>query len=132
MKVPLALLADYANKSSEGKLNIMGAFSIIWTQSFPVIHPAMSLVFRIEAGNVEAERDHEVEIRLVDEEGKPLFSLKATFVFKQGAPGEAQQMDQIVWINNAVFPREGRYAFHILIDNREDAAVSLRVVKRPS
>jgi len=49
MEVVLAVLADYANVSQEGKLNIMGIFDIISSEKFPTFHPEMKLVVQFEA-----------------------------------------------------------------------------------
>jgi hypothetical protein len=49
MQVPLALLADHANVSAEGKLNLMGAFDVINARRFPAVHAQMHLVFRIRS-----------------------------------------------------------------------------------
>jgi hypothetical protein len=41
MNVTLAVLADYADFSVEGKLNIMGIFNVSYAQSLPMQHPPM-------------------------------------------------------------------------------------------
>ena len=53
MKVNLALLADGANVSREGKLNILGIFDTIHAGKFPVVHAQMRLVVRLEASSAE-------------------------------------------------------------------------------
>ena len=49
MELTLALLADYANISREGKLNIMGIFEQIFALSFPAVHAQLQLVLRLES-----------------------------------------------------------------------------------
>ena len=49
MRVPLAVLADYANVTTDGKLNIMGIFNRIFASALPVVHPQMRLVMRFQA-----------------------------------------------------------------------------------
>src|SRR6185436_5289009 len=46
--VKLALLADGANATAEGKLNILGIFNALHAASFPCAHPHMCLVLRFE------------------------------------------------------------------------------------
>ena len=49
MNVRLAVLADYANVTGDGKLNILGIFDRINLLQIPAVHPQMHLVLRIEA-----------------------------------------------------------------------------------
>ena len=49
MDVTLALLADAANVSQDGKLNILGIFNGLGAAAFPATHPSMHLVLRFEA-----------------------------------------------------------------------------------
>ncbi len=58
MEVPLAVLADSANVSREGKLNIMDIFSQLSGQSLPVRCPHIALVFALEAHAAERGREH--------------------------------------------------------------------------
>lgn len=57
MNVSLALVADYANISREGKLNILGIFDRIAAQSVPAVHSQMQLIMRLEADRAESERE---------------------------------------------------------------------------
>ena len=49
MLVKLAVLADYANVTSDGKLNILGIFDRMNVLNLPAVHPQMNLVLRLEA-----------------------------------------------------------------------------------
>lgn len=79
MKVTLAVLADYANITREGKLNILGMFDVIHAQNFPMTHPQMQLVMRFEADIAEAGKTKKLEIKLMDADGKTLFVLNGSF-----------------------------------------------------
>jgi hypothetical protein len=50
MEVTVAVLADYANVSQDGKLNIMGIFQEINATSLPFVLPQMYLVMSFSAG----------------------------------------------------------------------------------
>ena len=54
MQVKLAVVADYANVSSEGKLNILGIFDRINVSDLPAAHPQMHLILRLEAHSTDA------------------------------------------------------------------------------
>ena len=49
MEVKVALLADGANVSREGKLNLLGIFDTLFARSFPTTHPR-ELVAVVEGG----------------------------------------------------------------------------------
>ena len=68
MEVDLAVIADAANVSQEGKLNILGVFDTIWAREFPFRHATMVLVVRVRADFTEGG-GHPLEVRLVDADG---------------------------------------------------------------
>lgn len=127
MKVSLALLADAANVSREGKLNILGVFDTIHAKSFPVAHAQMRLVIRLEASPSELGAKHDIEIKLMDGDGAAVLGIKGQ-VTPRGKPGaQSLKMDQVVSLNNVTFKKAGRYEFAILVDNDQKAAVPLVV-----
>jgi hypothetical protein len=129
MRVTLAVLADYANITREGKLNILGIFDVIHVQNFPVTHPQMQLVMRFEADLSEAGKTKRLEIQLMDEDGKRLFVLGGEFTLGPGQPGEVIGSNQILTINMMKFEAPGNYEFKILINDELKAEVPLKVIK---
>jgi len=132
MRVPFAVLADGANISREGKLNILGIFDTIFARKFPVTHAEMKLVFRIEAAASEAGMNHRVEIKLIDEEGKALLAMKANVVPRPSPSGKTLKMDQVLSLRNVTFKKPGQYFFSVTIDDEQKAAVRLRVAELPA
>ena len=129
MDVSLALLADGANVSSDGKLNILGIFNALGASAFPVVHPQMALVLRFEATRAEAGKSRQVELQLSDPDGKKLFQISAQLVIPTGAPGGPIRLNHILMLNNIQFPRAGDYVFNILVGDDQKAAVELRIVE---
>ena len=128
MKVPLALLADAANVS-EGKLNILGSFSVINARKFPTRHPEMKLVIRVEASPAEVGMEKKIEVAMLDEDGKRLMGVSADFTVPEPQnPGETVQIQTILGLRDTVFPKAGRYAIHVLINGNEEATVPLTLV----
>jgi hypothetical protein len=127
MKVSLALLADAANVSREGKLNILGVFDRIHAKSFPVVHAQMKLVIRLEASPAEIGSKHNVEIKLLSENGEAVLGIKGQVELRGAPPGHPLRMDQVVSMNNVRFKTPGHYEFAILIDNDQKATVPLVV-----
>ncbi len=131
MKIPFAVLADGANVSREGKLNILGIFDTLHARKFPVTHPEMKLVLRIEASPAESASKHAIEIKLLDEAGGAVLGMKAEVVPRGVPEGKPFRMDQVVSLHNVVFKAPGRYEFAVLIDNDQKATVPIRVNEAP-
>ena len=132
MDITFAQLADCANVSREGKLNLLGLFDTIYSPKFPTVHPQMQLVIRFELHRVELGRSHKVEIHLVDEDGKKLFGIDGSITMQNPNPkAPVLHSDQIITINNLVIPRPGRYEFLILIDGNhvKGKEISLHVME---
>ena len=129
MKVTFAVLADAANITREGKLNLLGIFDSIQVQQFPVTHPQMQLVMRFEADISEAGKKKKVEVQLMDEDGKKLFVLGGEFAFGPGRPGEMIGSNHILTINMMKFEHPGDYEFKILINDELKAEVPLKVLQ---
>lgn len=127
MKVGLAVLADYANVSVEGKLNIMGIFNQIYTPAVPVQHPQMHLVLQFEIDMAERGMSKVIEIKLLDEDGLQLASVSQTTQIPEEIPISAQ-LPLIAALNGLQFPHFGSYAFHILINEDTKATVQFRVL----
>ncbi len=132
MEVRLAVVADAANVSQEGKLNILGEFNQIFTSDFPTIHPSMSLVIKIEGDISEVEEEHRLQIRIVNEDGERIAELEEK-TFKFSEPADAAfpaAKGMITNLRNVIFDRPGVYSFDILIDGRYEDAIPFQVVRR--
>lgn len=129
MEVTLALLADAANVSQEGKLNILGTFNSISASQFPSRHPAMQLVLRLEASPAEAKTQKKLEVKLMDEDANAVGGAVAEFAVPEARSGRRIRMQIIMPINDAVFPKPGDYSFAVLVDGRTEAEVTLSLTK---
>ena len=126
MQVKLAVLADYANVTGDGKLNILGIFDRMNVATLPAVHPQMNLVLRLEAHPAEHDRPHPVEIRLNDPDGQTVFEVRGEIV-PHGDPGQTIATNQILTLNNLQLNRTGDYTFIVLVNNDLKAEVPLTV-----
>jgi hypothetical protein len=131
MQVTLALLADYANVTAEGKLNILGIFDRITVQELPAVHTQMHLVLRLEASTADQNRSHNVEIRLQDPEGRSLLDVRGDLV-PHGVPGRPSATNQILAFNNVQLATAGVHAFVVSVDGSLRAEVPLVVDVAPA
>ncbi len=127
MDVKLALLADGANVSREGKLNLFGIFDTIFARTFPTTHPQMQLVIRFEAAPHEGGSTRNVEVQFVDNDNEVLFRLPGAMTVQQRSFGDTVRMDHILTLNNVQLPHAGHYHFQVLLDGTLAAAVPLVV-----
>lgn len=128
MKVPLALIADYANVTAEGKLNIMGIFDTIFVPGgFPTVHPQMRLIVRFQVAPAEQGSTKLIEIKLLDADGNLLLAMASTIQLPQDLPLNAE-FPQIVELNGLTFSKAGDYAFSVLVGGEEKANVPFHVV----
>ena len=127
MRVTLALVADAANVSREGKLNILGVFDTIYTRQFPTTHPQMQVVVRFEADPTEVGGERQVEIRVVDPDGDAVLRVPGTLTVRAAVRGDRAQIDRIVALTGVTFPGPGRYALTIVVDGATAATVALYV-----
>lgn len=132
MEVRLAILADAANISRDGKLNILGEFNQILTSDFPALHPSMTLIIKVEGDISEVEEEHKLQIRIVNEDGERVAELEE-IRFRFSEPADAAfpaSIGIITTLRNALFDRPGVYSYDILIDGRYEDAIPFQVIKR--
>lgn len=127
MEVTLGVLADYANVTSDGKLNIMGIFGEINAQSLPWIHPQMQLVFQAEADASEWDMQKEVTVKLLDADGNQLLSAGGDTKVPRGQGGRPVILNSIMNFINVKFDKSGDYSFRILIGGEFKKKVDFRV-----
>lgn len=131
MEIKLAVLADAANVSQQGKLNITGIFNRINARQLPATWPMMNLVIRVEAHRSEAGTDHTVEVRIVDADGQQIGLIEGGFRVEPAQhPAHPIRGDFIVPITGATFPHAGTYSFDILIDGRYEDSLQLFLEER--
>lgn len=119
MKIPVAFLADEANISQDGKLNVMGIFDRIAASAFPTVHPKMVFVFRIHAEFTDVGRTAAVQVRLVDEDGGVIFEANGEIVSPTVNPGEFSTANQVFSLVGVQFSQPGVYKFLVSVDELE-------------
>ena len=111
----MAVLADEANVSQEGKLNLMGIFDRIAAAEFPVVHPKLVFAFRVEAEFADSGRVFPVRVSMVDEDGSALFEAAGEMMAPPVAPGEYATANQLFSMVGVQFPHAGLYRFLVRV-----------------
>lgn len=112
------LLADYANMTGDGKINVMGIFNRIFANNFPALHPEMYLVSQLSASPAEYDREFKLTIRLMDQDGKHVIvEHLLDGKIPRDEAGASVNVNTIIRLNNTLFPQPGAYGFYVLVDN---------------
>jgi hypothetical protein len=128
VEVTVAVLADYANVSQDGKLNIMGIFQEINPPVLPFALPQMYLVVSFTAGPAEFGSVRNIRIPLLHSDGQEILGMEAEMrVPSARRPGSRAYINEAIGLAGITFTQAGDYAFHILIGDDEKAAVPLHV-----
>lgn len=126
MDIIFAVLADSANVSQEGKMNILGNFASISATNYPTVHLQMYLVLRMEASPTEIGMKKNVEVAIIDIDGERIASFSADFEIPEGrGDGEPIGMQTILSMQNTVFPKPGRYAVDVLVNQDRKITIPL-------
>lgn len=129
MEITMALLADAANVSQEGKLNVLGAFTNIKAGAMPARHPEMQMVLEIDASAAEIGAEKDIEVKLLDEDGQELGGISGKIKVPRPPRrhGQRLRMGMVLRLNDVVFLRSGNHVFDILIDGDSKRRVPLSV-----
>lgn len=131
MDVIFAVVADYANVSREGKLNVMGIFDRVFARQVPARFPPMQLVIRLEADYAELDTEHAIRVQLTDAEGEALFDIDGSFTPRGGQPGAKTPVNHILHLGNLPLQRAGPHRILVWIDGDLKREVPIHVVQAP-
>ena len=133
MKLTSAMLCDAAQVQS-GKLFVLGGgFDTISVKSLPATQRNLSLAMVAEIGQEDRQRDLELHIALMDEDGKAM-GVEAKGMLRVGAPpnlppGSPSVVPIVSPFYNIAFPEAKGYAFVVSLEDEELARLRFRVVQ---
>lgn len=131
IEVNLAILADAANTSAEGKLNILGEFNMLMTEAPPWMLVGRSLVVRL-VGHAGDEGPHTVGLRLLDQDRNLVWSSgDAAIDFPRArVAGAPARLQAIMGLPPLILPTAGDYELEILIDGEAKGCIELYCILR--
>src|SRR5215208_760261 len=106
--VTVAVLADYANVSQDGKLNIMGIFQEINPPFLPFPMPQMYLVLSFSAGPAEFETNRNIRVALLHSDGQEVLTLETQMrIPRPKRPGSRAYINEAVGLAGVMFEQPG-------------------------
>jgi hypothetical protein len=123
--VPLAVVADGANTTADGKLNVLGAFNTIFTIGFPSVHPRCVLVVRFAPAPDDIGETRHLTIRFGDVDGGPTIWELQSDLAVAADPGPGVTFDNILGLVGLPIPHEGEYAFEVIVDGEQKASIAV-------
>jgi hypothetical protein len=134
MRIDCALLCDAATVR-EGLLHVLGGgISRAGRPQYPA--PAgLTLALRILIHPTEADREHQLDVRLQGEDGQDVAAVSITFAVSNAVelePGEQASLPLPLPLPAEVLlPAPGRYSFELLIDGIHQTSVPFIATTTP-
>lgn len=117
MEIVLALLADAANTTDDGRLNLLGVFQTLSVEEVPIQISLFYIVFKVRAGIEEKGTDHTYALQLRDADMRLLYDLPSRpFSIPTDTSMPFAEVGMIISVHSLVYPVFGHYQFHIMID----------------
>lgn len=132
MRSVLVALADAANVSMEGKLNLLGEFDLINAKSLPFTWPKMVFVAKLKSSEADLGK-HSIQLRVLDEDMQLVAMVMegGLEIPENSNPGIESGLPIIVPINLAKFERTGTYTFQLVLDEQVACEAQLHVRLTP-
>ena len=127
MRFVVGHLADAANISVEGKLNLLGIFQKIGSSEFPC-QLSCALVALFEADPFDRGKQCQVRIEFIDEDGQEMFRMDGMQVSAPDQPGHlVHTCNLIVNLRPLTLTKPGPHSFKILVSERLAGEIRLHV-----
>jgi hypothetical protein len=128
MKVVIATIADCANISDLGKMNIMGVFRNIFSPVAPCRHLQFYVAIILRPDADQKGTEHFIQLVLRDADSKPIGQFdELSFTVPNAPAGVTPEVNLVIAMNQIQFPRFGDYFIDILIDRSRLHSIDLTV-----
>ena len=128
MDVKLSVLADGANVTNDGKLNILGIITQINTYEVPIVYAHMAVVLQLIASPGERGTTHALKLVMVDDDGKPILPpSELPFTIPDNLPGPEVDINVIAGMVGIQLKKFGEYRVDVLIDGQSKAQLRFKV-----
>lgn len=125
MQLRFAFLAEHANVTEDGKLNVLGIFDRLYAPNFPALHRVLYLVASYEADPGDAQAAHEMEVRFIDPDAQAVRDIRGRVELGSGK----QVVNQLHVFNDLPFQVPGNYEFALVVNGEIVKTVGLELVE---
>jgi Family of unknown function (DUF6941) len=127
MQFVVGHLADAANISVEGKLNLLGIFQRVSSAEFPC-HLSCALVILFEADAFDRGTHCPVRIEFIDEDGQEMFRMEGMQVSVPDQPAAIlQTCNLIVNLRPLTLSKAGPHCFKVIARDRLVGEIRLQI-----
>jgi hypothetical protein len=123
------LVADSANNTADGRLNVLGVFDRLFVSELPARHPMMTVVIATEIEPTDSNERNVLAIALDDPEGEN--AAKVSIAVEGPHPQGAHYMNFLLPLPMVQFQREGDYQLSVSVGNSQQVYV-IKVEKMES
>jgi hypothetical protein len=127
MKLRYAMIAEYANVTGDGKLNLMGVTDRLFAYQFPAVHRDLIVVNSIETENDDENTQQQLQVQLIDPDGRTVAELKGQLDIGSGK----QVFHQIHVFQDVQFKTPGAYQVNLFFNEKEVQNIPLELVHLP-
>jgi len=129
VETTLAVAADNANVSTDGKLNIIGVFQEFTAETFPSLVAQLTLVISWSAEPVEFNSQKEVRISFMGPDRDERIDLPPIQLAIPEAtrPGEPAIAYQILTLQDLPLLKPGPHAFYVMVGGETKTRIPLYV-----
>lgn len=128
MELVGVLLADAANVSDTGKLNLLGVFQTVTTASVPC-KVSMALVIMMRASPMDRGTSQQIRVELLDADGRQLSCLDGMICRVPDVPDVlTPDVNLIVNLQQFQFNAFGAYSFHVHTSGQYLGSVALNII----
>jgi hypothetical protein len=130
MKITAMLLADAANSTSDGRINLLGAGFDQWPRKQFPSKAEVTVFLRTEILSTEAG-DHAIALELIDADGRSIIPrIQGRFNIPSGPP--FYRYLNLTYNLRFEIPSPGDYSFRAVIDGRDESSCPIRALLIPS
>jgi hypothetical protein len=132
MRLAYALLANSAEFTPDGKLYILGGdIDTLYVRELPATQPVLTLAMKLLVPPTECDVEHRLQVSLIDpDEDVGATSTDVTFTPRTQAGHEGRDVGVGLsfLFQQQQFTQAGEYIYRILVDDKEQGSLPLRIV----
>jgi hypothetical protein len=127
MRLIFAFLADHANITQDGKLNVLGISDHVFSYRFPATHRELFFINSLETDGGDDGTVQIIDVSIIDADGKTIAQAGG----EMHIHGVRQRINQIHVFQDLLFERAGLYEVHMRLNGNIVSTHGLEVIELP-